>query len=227
MANMEVDMEEAKKTGRALVPADCEPAFVRRDGGSSLFKCGDNASTTLVGLPQRGPSRQDGLTTLQVTYSFGLVARPRRVKKIGSVNATKATLKTAQDMLILRPMAKSRIRLKVCSVQSGPSEAECAVNSTSMSLLQSSYDLKDVIAAVVYTKSASGEDVFFPSDTVLHDSRKCRRPVFRLRFNVTSQVIWMSISGPSTVQEVRKAEEVCRAAASTIFQQMRHCAAGK
>ena len=85
---------------------------------------GDNASTTLVGLPQRGPMRQDGLVTLQVTYSRGLVVRSRRTKKIGAVSAAKAALKTAQDMLILRPMAKSRIRLKVCNVQSGPSVSE-------------------------------------------------------------------------------------------------------
>lgn len=53
-------MEEANKTGRALVPADFERAFVRRDGGSSLLKCGKLMTT--------GATRLSGLMTVKTLF---------------------------------------------------------------------------------------------------------------------------------------------------------------
>ncbi|OQV14121.1 hypothetical protein BV898_11696 [Hypsibius exemplaris] len=206
---------------------DQEPLFVRRDGGSSLFKCGDNVACTVVGYPQRGPQRRDEKPTLHVTYSRSRVPRRRRVRKIGSVLGTKAALRTAQGMMLTRPMLKTRIRFKVHNIQHGPSESESAVNATSLALLQSSYDLKDVHTAVSYTKDHIGNDLFFPAAAALQNSKKDGRPRYQLHFNVKLDVIWLQVSGPSTADQTRRVEEVCREAARTIFAEFRLCAAGK
>ncbi|XP_055340006.1 uncharacterized protein LOC129589326 [Paramacrobiotus metropolitanus] len=209
-----------------LLLVDHEQSFVRRDGGPAVFKSGDNVACAVISYPQRGPLRSDGLPTLAVSYVRSRVPRPRRIQKIQSVCAACTTLRTLEHALVSKNFFKARIRCRVHNIQHGPNEVESAVNAVSVSLLQSAFDIKDVIAAVAYTQNHLGQDVFFPTETMLKDSKLNKRPRFQFHFDMNLRTVWLSVRGPASVEATKRAENVCREAASTVFAEIRRCATG-